>query len=361
MKRSILRKVTKAAAVFLAAASLAGCSQKQVDPSLYATTAAAKFGEEEIYLTEPMFYAKEAQWYTEMIYGSSFTNAKELWDSNPESMAGIKEDAMASVLQTRILASNAEKYNVELTEEDNQKIETAVDEYMSSTDPAVLEAAATTREVALDIFTRNAIANKVWAVIVKDVDTNVDPEEARTARALYFTIPLEDTKEKAETILSRMEAGEDVNLMAEELGLTSEPGAFNNEDESVLGKAVMEMKTGEYRLVEDETGYYAVHCEAENHESSTQARIDSIIAGRQAEIFNVAYENLKAEAAEFTIIKEVWDAVKFDKAVYVPPTTAAETESNAEESTSADDTDPSESVDETTADDEETQESSAEN
>lgn len=322
MKQAMKKRLAGMGAAFLAAAGLLGCGQK-INPEEYKTTVAATYGEEEIYLAEPLFYTVQDQWYMEAVYGSQFPTLGDLWKTSDDMVRGIKEEAMARILQTRILRDHAQALGVELTDEDKEKVSVAVDNYFEGTDPHLIELSGVDRDFVTGIYTNNAIATKVYAEMVKDVDTNVPVLASRMSKISYIAIPKDQTEDTANSILERASAGEELEALAEEFSSKVETKNYGTEDASNIGVAAVTMKTGEYKLAQDESSYYILYCVTEQDEEATKNNEKSIIDERKSELFKTAYENLKATAKEFKIVDKVWKTVDFKKPAYIAPETEA--------------------------------------
>lgn len=344
MKRSILRKIAIGAAVLTTATSLIGCSNTTRVEN-YAQTVVAKFGDEDIYLSEPNFFLKYNQWYMEKLYSSIYDDMSMLWQQaygGKTVEASMKEDAMAAVLQTRILASNAQAYGVQLTEEDTTKVSEAVASFLESADTGLIAATGMTAEILTEIYTKNAIANKVWEAMVADTDTNVPDEVARQVAIDYIQVDEKEddpewAKREAQAMFDRAQAGETLETIAYDYDFVVNPKTLGADENIELNTKAMALKLGETALVTNgETGYYVISCTNELDEEATQKEKDTIIAARKAENFKPLYENLKAAAPKLTIVNKVWSAVNLNTKVYVPETTSAETiteEATVEETT----------------------------
>jgi len=331
MKRSILRKIAAGSAALLAAISLIGCTAK-IAVEDYAKTVVATFGDENIYLSEPIFFLRSNQMYMEMLYSGSFSDMSVFWSyqgTNGKTYGNsLKEDAMAAVLQTRILKQNAGSYGVELTEADNTKINEAATEYFATINESLIAATGVTEDILIDIYTNNAIANKVWEAIVADVDTYVSDEEARQVSISYIQVDTDTddpdwAKTTAEAMLARAEAGEDLDTIAGDYDMAANPMTLGANETIELNTTAMSLKSGEFAMVTNgENGYYVIYCVSELDETATNTRKDAIISERKAEIFNTVYESLKASAPKFVLVDKVWDTINLDTMIYVPETTS---------------------------------------
>lgn len=342
MKKTFTKAATLCLAVILLCGMVSGCAAKIKKVALadYPTTVVASYGDEKIYLSEVNYAAKIQQWYTEMYYSQILGN--NIWSqeiTNGKTMADMtKEDVMAAALQTRVLMEHAEEYGVTLMDEDMAKINKAAADTLDGIPEEVKEAAAVDGAMLTDIYTKNAIANKVWAAMVADVDTEVDPEEIRQTTVSY--VLFSDKKEEvdgeaeAKALVEAVTADKTLKEAAEEKELYANTTSYtkNAEQETELGKAAAALATGETTTCYVEgTGWYAIQCENDFDEEKTEAQKDRVIAKRQAEIFEDVYAGW--EKKEFVVDEAVWANVNMDKPIYVAPTAAEPkaTESEAAE------------------------------
>ncbi|MCI8567513.1 MAG: hypothetical protein HFI39_14595 [Lachnospiraceae bacterium] len=356
MKR-FCKKMWAAAAVFVLAVSLlAGCGSA-VKPEAYATTPVATVGEETIYLDEANFYLRSDQYYYEMMYSYMY-GTSDIW--NMEVSTGVtmaddmRESVLATLRQTYILCSHADELGVSLSEADLAKVEETIDSSLEQSDPALLERINMDRERMVEIMTKNALANRVWEAVVAAADTNVSDEEARCVGASYVLVAekAEGESQAAEETQAEGEEAASPKVMAQEIydavrggstladaaalyALTPSSATYfigDTFDAGTLGAHALALAEGESELFKvDGTGWYVMVLDSEMDEAATNARRESIIAQRQAEVFNETYPAWQ-EAVTFTVDEKVWKAVPFDT-IFVIPT--AEETTAGEETTAA--------------------------
>lgn len=337
----------------LAAGSLTGCAQNHTD---YATTVVATYGDTPIYLEEANFMARYNQWYNEMYYMGYF--GAEMWqqDIGGKTLeAATKEDVMAALLQTEALIARADEYGVSLTEEDLEKVNQACSDFFAQQSSKLVEATGATEELVKKIYEKNALANKVWQAVVADTNTEVSQEESQQVGIRYILVREDAEAETAETqaagetaaaesdgsgetaaaaqtpetkanaIVSRIQAGEDIGDVAEELGLTCNTGHYaknrtepeNGEEpdgasSDVIGTNAAAMTAGEVRAVygEGADGWYVIFCDTENDEEATKNEVERIIRERKSARFAEVYAGW--DKGEFQVDEDVWELVAFD-------------------------------------------------
>lgn len=337
MKKRSTRAITLCLTVILLCGVLSGCGTKVKKVALadYPATVVASYGDEKIYLSEVNYNAKYEQWYSEMYYAAYF--GADMWKqeiaTGKTMEAFTKENVMAGALQTRVLLEHAEEYKVTLTEEDTAKVTDTVAAVLENMPEKLLAETNANEELLTDIYTRNALANKVWAAVVADVDTVVDDEEARQTAISYVLFSDNDTETDGEAaakeLLAAVEGGKTLKEAAEEKGLTASSTGYGRNDEqtSVLGQTAVALSTGEANTCYAEgTGWYVVYCDNDFDEARTESKKQSIISDRKDELFNTVYAGW--EKKEFVVDESIWGNVKMDKMIYEAPATteAATTE-----------------------------------
>lgn len=328
MKKTLTKVATLCLAVILLCGMVSGCAAKVKKVALadYPTTVVASYGDEKIYLSEVNYSAKVQQWFSEMYYSQIF--GMEFWKqeiAEGKTMEDItKEEVMAAALQTRVLMEHAEEYGVTLTAEDEAKITEAVTKTLEGTPDEVKEATGMDGNMLTDIFTKNALANKVWAAVVADVDTEVAEEEIRQTTIQYVLFSEDDeepgTEADAKALIEAITEDKTFEEVAEEKDLHVNTTSYtkNEEQTTLLGQTAVVMSTGESATCYVEgTGWYAVYCENDNDEERTAAKKESVIEARKADIFNEVYAGW--EKKEFVVDEAVWANVNMDKSIYVAP------------------------------------------
>lgn len=383
---------------------LAGCS-KTISPEDYATTVVATYGDQKIYLDEANFLAKQEQYLMESYY-SFLMGSTDFWDYDMGDGTTIAESTKSGVMtrihQTYVLCAAAEEMGISLTDEDLQKVQEAVTEFKENTQAEALAKMNVSDELLTDIYTKNALANRVWEALVKDIDTEVDYEECRQLTVEYLVIdkstpeeeeeaegtdvaesqsqeaeetesqsgepeetesqtPYEDTEEYAQmeelakSVIEDLKSGiameDERESLIEDSTLTvlrSSDTFGKDEHDDAFGELCRSLATGEYGYVYvEEDGWYVVYCQTDNDEEATQKEIDSVLDTRRSEMFQEKYQQLAAYATKFKVDEDVWAQVNYDTSLYVMPETTAEDTENESASESQEGTEAGESQTET--------------
>lgn len=343
----LTRKSSIVALLILAVcfSTFAGCSRKTTED--YATTVVAKYGDEKIYLDEADFYAKLSQYQYEANYAMASYWKTELTTGYTYEDS-VKDDAMSKVLQTRILCDQAESLGVSLTDEDQTTIEEAVAAFKESEEGI---AVAASDELVKEIFTQNALANKVRAAMIADTDTEVNEEDYVCRDMDCIVVYPSETEEGAEDTVDEKKVaaeieqyladGEEVDDIYEKYDTEVyslykfSDYAICKADEYPFSEELFALaEVGEVDTVYDEStgNYYVFRLSALTDEDATEDAIAAEITEREDENFKAKYEELKKDAKSFKVDEDVWAEIVFDEPLYVAPETesASESESTAE-------------------------------
>lgn len=338
----ITRKLASVLACLLAVLALAGCGRTKVTLEQYPTTVVATLGDTKIYLDEVNYLARSDQYMSELYYSMYGYDLTGMWKSDLGTGKTLedysKTSTMASIYQTYVLKAKAEELGLVLEAGEIAKVEEAVKSTMDNMEEAVMEATNITEERIRDIVTNNALAMKAYEYAVKDVDTEVSDEEAAQRTISYILIKdgedAEAAKALAEEIKGKVEAGEDMETLAEENDCTFLNPTYGEGDyDNTLGNFGLTLKTGEIGSVyEDGFGWYVVRCDTDFDEEATEAEKPAIVEKRKDEAFQSVYAEWVKDMPEFKVNEKIWSQITFDELLYeAPETTAADEETTAAE------------------------------
>ena len=223
---------------------------------------------------------------------------------------------MSMIRQIYVLKDHAASLGLTLSDEDLAKIETTVDSVLAESEDVLIEAYNLTRERMIEIYKNNALANLAWEALVADVDTNVPDEDVRCVGASYVFVEETDVKakENAQKIYDAVKGGATLEDAVKDQELTVTESAYlagNEYEENTLGHKAVGMQEGEvamFELTEGE-GWYVMVLDTLMDEEATQSQRDSVIAERQAEMFNEKYPELEKASATFTVDEKVWQNI----------------------------------------------------
>lgn len=343
--KKFAKKIAAAGLVLMMAfGCLAGCSQKASEQS---QTKLFTYNGTDVYLDEAWVYAKIAQTTYENAYGSMFGD--EMWsmqistdaDGNPMDFEDmVKNNVIAQIKQIIVLVNKAEELNISLTADEKKEAEEATKLFCSKSEgKAVLKETGASEDTILKIYTDNALASKVQAEAVKDMDTNVTDEEARQTSVYKLVFPItttdsdgktvdmtEDQKAeqlaKAKDALAQIQGGVAIEKLGETLGLSDSAKETYGKDEAKGGKefeaAMAELEDGAVapEVLTTEEGYVVAKLVAYTDEEATAEQKETILAEREYELYQKVYEewtkDLEADWVQADEVDaEAWARVYF--------------------------------------------------
>ncbi|MCR5669484.1 MAG: peptidylprolyl isomerase [Butyrivibrio sp.] len=319
------------AALFVVSSLLAGCAAVPADSKVVFTTG---FGEEEVFriedsvcsLTETLVYLVNTQKGYEESFGSG------IWEVDTDSgtvRERLKDSVLAKVAQIKAMNLLAVENGIELDDNEKNKVEQAAEEYYSSLSQADIAAMnGLTKEELVNIYAEQAVADKLYEYIIRDINPEISDDEARTItveQIFLKTYSLDAQGEKApydgdkkaevyrtaRSILNQLDEGTSFEeLMAQ----------YNEAEDSTIsfGKGKMESayETAAFNLgteevsdvVETGDGYVIIKCISTFNREETEANKVKIVAQRKREVFGQQYDAFVATLTK-ELNQKLWDSV----------------------------------------------------
>ena len=292
-------------------------------------------------LTEALVYLVNTQKGYEETFGS------DIWDK--ETDAGtvedrLKESVLAKIAQIKVMNLLALENEIELSQEENGLAAQAAQEYYESLTDADKEAMNNvTLEDITQIMAEQALANKLYDYIIRDINPEISDDEARTItveQILIKTYTLDQSGERvaysdreknaaynrAREILKKIWADESFEeLMAQ----------YNEADEGIIsfGKGGMESvyETAAFNLGTDEVseivetseGYVIIKCISTFNREETEANKVKIVDKRKREVFGAQYDAFVATLTK-QLNTKLWDSITLNEDEQVSSTNLME-------------------------------------
>lgn len=315
----------------------AGCKKEVVVEDLDYDAVVMTIGENEITLREMYFMLKWNQSTYQAMASSQFGDDWYEQDLTGEGPFGdyIKENIVTQMEEMYILCSNAEKYNVSLTEEELAEIETVVSELMSSNTDEALGAMGLTEDIARKVTTNYTLWAKVYNEIIRDFDNTVTAEEAAQKTYSYVYQPLTTTNDSGETVdmttdeinqyyallqlvKDDVEAGKTFDEAAEDYGFSTASHSFGKQDDGSfndINGLADELEVGEVsEIIPVEGGVFLLCLDSEYDEEATETARTTLASEKQVEQFEAIYEELKADIT-IELNEELWATCTFEQPV----------------------------------------------
>ncbi len=314
---------------------LTGCSMESLDRKVVFTTG---FSDDEVFriedsscsLSEAMFYLVTTQKGYEKTFG------KEIWAATTDDGTvedRLKDSVLAKVAQIKAMNLLATENGIELDEKEASKAsQDAQDYYAALSEEDIKEMSGITLEEVENIYREQAVADKLYDYIIRDINPEISDDEARTItveQILIKTYTLDGSGQKvpysdreknaaynrAREILKKIWAEESFEeLMAE----------YNEADEGTIsfGKGGMESvyETAAFNLgteevseiVETSEGYVIIKCISTFNREETEANKVKIVDKRKREVFGAQYDAFVATLSK-QLNTKLWDSISLNE------------------------------------------------
>lgn len=328
MKKRIALLVTAAA---VAASTVTGCVTLKLDEDETAVTV----GEDKVTMGTVNFFARYQQAMAAAQYGAYMgENMWEMKVADSETMEdSVKKSAVESLEKMYVLEDHMKDYNVELTAEDNKKIEKAAKDFLKANGDTEKEVVSADKETVERVLTLITVQEKMREAIIKDVNTEVSDDEAaqKSMQYVFFsfaktsedgTNSMMNDKEKAELKKEAEKFAENVkgepyfDEYAKKAGYTAATQTFDKESTSPAAELVKVADTlngGQCTgVIEADNGYYVAKVTSLFDREATDDKKASIAAKRQNDTFIKVTDGFVKE----TNIKEHknrWEKISFKK------------------------------------------------
>lgn len=311
---------------------LAGCGGDSENKKLVLTTG---FGKNEVFRIEEssctkseiMVYLTNIQNHYETVFGS------QIWETNIGGVSleeNVKDTALARMAQIKAMTLLAQKHNVTLTEEEQDKVEEAAAEYFKSLNEKEIELMGITENTIVSLYSEFAVSNKLYHYLIKDINPEISDDEARTitvehihiktynldengAKVEYSDYAKKQAYEIALEVAKSAKAGEDFHTLADRYSeddtLTYSFG--KGEMEAGFEEAAFNLGTNEISdVVETQYGYHVIKCISTFNKEETDENKKKIVEERKKEVFGEEYESFVNSLVK-NLNKELWNEITF--------------------------------------------------
>lgn len=307
------KKAAGIAILLLCSLFLTGCENLNRDTRIVLTTG---FQKDEVfriettscYKREVMVYLTNMQNQYEEVYGP------EIWEQEKDGITleeSLKESVLAELAQIKTMNLMADKYDVSLSELEQDAVKEAAKAYYGSLNAAEKNSMDVSIDTIRQLYREYALAGRVYEYMIQDVNPEISDDEARTItlQQIFIGTSKKDSTGKSipyteqeksyayATALearNRIELGEDFELVA---------GLYNEADEStvfvrkgdmdpIYEKTAFELGNDEVSSIfETEDGYYVLKCISTLNREETDLNKKKIIEERRREIFSHEYDS----------------------------------------------------------------------
>jgi len=297
---SIKKMVALLLAGALCLSAFTGCGANPEDT-------VATLGEETVEFGVANFLVKYQKASVEDMYKMyGMTWSSDIYGDGTTLEDDFKDSAMQLLHDLYTLKNHKDDYDVAITAEDEAAIKEAASAFLAANSKEAIEELGATQEIVEEVLALYTIQAKMYEAIIVDADTNVSDEEANMRGYSLVTISIDGEydenyqfveytdaevavlKETAKAMQEQL-LGKSLETVAEEFNYEVTTSAYAKDDETIdaaLLSALDALKEGEVsNVIETETALYIARIDKDTDEEATESNRQSIIAEREAELF----------------------------------------------------------------------------
>ena len=354
----------KKAAVVTAAGVLAAMSATGCSSSLNPDAVVATVGDEDISLGVANFYTRMTQGEYETYYASMMgTTAEDMWTQEVDEQGTtmeeqLKDNIMQSLQNMYLMSQHASDYDIALTDEEEQAISDAADQFVADNTEEVRNTVSGNKEDVQKVLELVTIQSRMTEAMQEGVDEEVSDEEAAQKSMDYVlfsytttddtgnsTEMTDEEKENlaatAQEFANQVKNGTDMADAAEADGVEVQTATFDSEsttpDADLIAAAdALENEGDVTDPVETDSGIYEARLTSLLDRDATDTEKETIVEQRRQDQYNSLLEEWR-DAAEIDVNERNWNKIDF---TYQGITIVTPEEETSEE-TSTDNTDDS--------------------
>ena len=306
-------KTAVMAAVLLCLVFLAGCGKDGSGTKVVFTTGTGKdavfrIDDEICKKEELMLYLTNTQNQYESIYGP------EIWNTEYEGVTleeNIKDTVLARIAQVKTMYMMARARGVELTEQEQERVEEAADTYYGSLNEKEIELMGVSRDTVCKLYEEYAMAQKVYQTIIGAINPEISDDEARIITVQHILIktysldqesvkvpyPADEKRAAYQQAAEVRDLATDGKHDFEELAVQYSEDATitysfgKGEMDAAFEEAAFALATGAVsEVVESEAGYHIIKCISTFNREETDANKITIVEKRRDEAFGQEYD-----------------------------------------------------------------------
>lgn len=280
----------------------------------------AGFARDEIFRVEHLTCdVREMAVYTVNAYNRYADSLGE--DAAASEEETILESGLALASQIKAMRLLAEELGVEAAEDDAEKAAAAAAAYYATLTEADLQALhGVTTETIRDMYLDIAIADRVYAHTIRNVNPEISDDEARTITVEQIRIAKtqggEDALARIREAKARIDAGEDfANVLPSYNEADKERVSFGKgEGKGVPEEAAFSLETGEVSdILETTDAYYLIRCISSFDREQTRANKVRIVEQRRHEAFGTVYDEFIRDLPVL-LNEDAWEAFEIPDA-----------------------------------------------
>ena len=269
----------------------------------------------------------------------------------------VKDSLMENLENMYLISQHAADYEVSLTEEEEDAIAEAAAQFDEDNTDEAKETVSGYRKDIEEFLRLATIQTKMDSKMREGVDEEVSDEEAaqKAMQYVFFSYTTTDDsgntteltdeekeslKTDAQSLVDRVNAGEDISTVAEELGQTAYDLTFDSESTSpnedlIAAVDAFETEGQVTDVIEADDGLYVGRLTSLLDRDATDQKKTSIVEERRQEQYDSLLEEWRNDT-DIKVDEKVWDKVDFEDTGVTIIT--SETEETTTDDGSTDDT-----------------------
>lgn len=222
-----------------------------------------------------------------------------------------RQQVRTKLIRVAYMNELADKRGVVLNREESANISKAAKEYLACVDDASAKRLGLTQEQIEQMFTKFAIASRLYNDMTANLQTEVSADYARVITIQYISADSENLINSAK---ARLDGGESFFYVARDInnGGDYECELRRGEMEKEFEEAAYNLATGETsQIVSCKGRYYIIRCVSDNEKTKTEANKNDIIEARKLEEFNKNFEEYEG-SIYLHFNDKLWDKTDFN-------------------------------------------------
>ena len=296
-------------------------------------------------------------WLYTLIYKQQYESffGADFWDEKDEEGTTygetFKEELMNEMKQVKILALEAKKNGVELTDEEKDICLSNAEEALNQIEEETLKKTGITKETLAEYEEDYTVFDKYKTKLLEKENIEINEEDVRQSDLFLLNFetvnydengeetPLSDQKKakqkkKAEEAYAMLQKGTDIEKVAEKFGfdpdectMTAGKTAKEDRDEyfdEAFEKAAFGLKEGEFsKVTECRDGYYIIKMITKENEEETAAAMEQAESDQADKLFTPMLEKIE-DSYDVTMNEENWDKISMSADIAFKPEEAEE-------------------------------------
>ena len=207
----------------------------------------------------------------------------------------VNEQIKVKLIRVAMLNKLADERGVVLSRDEQSEVESAAKEFYDSLSDSDKKDLDVDQDDIEEMYTKFALANKVYQDIISEYDIEVSYDDARVIDIQYI---VSDSESEVNAAYEQIQAGSSFFALAKEI---NEDGEYElelkrGEMDSTFEEIAFNLSTGDMSEVFEVDGkYYIIRCTSDNDKTKTEVNKTTILESKQLEKFNEFMNEYEAD------------------------------------------------------------------